>query len=295
MYFFVPGTFGSMIEMALRGATSLDGTLDIQVAADGSAHRFMGRFHPGALNEIVCEDPDLPITTVRYPFADTKLDEILQRFEQVWPNWHTDTKILIRCPDMAAAELNLLMQHHKIGIGTARCLQETDHALSQHEIKMIQLWNPSYQHWLDMKRWEYREWFSLFYPGWVQDWMPDTPQGFVVLTNMEILQDVHQVLDRIVQVCGVTATDRLAPFLDQWRSRQQYVIDEHATIQSIVPAVLGGQDLEWPGLSIIGEAILQNHFRRAGHEWRCQDLDQLPTNSVQLRDIIYPTQGSTNA
>jgi hypothetical protein len=125
--------------------------------------------------------------------------------------------------------------------------------------------------------------------------MPDAPQGFVVLTNMEILRDVHQVLDRIVNICGVTATDRLASFLDQWRSRQQYVIDEHAVIQSIVPAVLSGQDLEWPGLSIIGEAILQNHFRRAGYEWRCEDLDQLPTNSVQLRDIIYPTQGSTNA
>ena len=285
--FFVPGMFGSMLEAVLRAFTDLGGTVDPAIKPDGSMHTFQKQHHPLHTNDIAALASSTLVTTPIYPFASAKLPEILREYEKL-PGWQQDYKILVYAADRKWAEINMLFQYHKIAVGLRRGLDifggNTDHDACRR-------WNPDYQTFSDMRVWERREWLSLFYPGWITDWM-QSPRHvgpeFLVLTNQQLLESTQECLLQVAKFCGLSITSAANQFIEQYQSQQQYVLDEYIQIQSMLYHVLHDVPATWTrSLSIIGEAILQQNFRALGWEWRCDGLDTLPMNSVELRNIIY--------
>lgn len=276
-----------MLEAALRAFTDLDGTLQPVIKSDGSMHTFQKQHHPLHTGAIADVAPSTLVTTPIYPFASAKLPDILQEYEKL-PSWQKDHKILVHAADQKWAEINMLFQYHKVAVGLGHGLSIFGGNVDQGAHRR---WNAHYQSVSDMRVWERREWLSLFYPAWIAEWMqsPDhVDAAWLLLTNQQLLENTPRCLMQVAEFCGLRMTGSVHEFSQQYRSQQQYVLDEYDQIQSRLHDVLHDVDAVWTEpLCIIGEAILQQHFRAQGWEWRCDGLDNLPMNSVEFRDIIY--------
>lgn len=292
--FFVAGMFGSMLEMALRAFTSLDGTLEPRFLSDGSSHSFQKQYHPFTRNATLGAG-DVKITTPIYPWRDSKLKEIVEHLSHKFPSWKDDHKILIHAPDMKWTEINILFQYHKISVGLDIGL---DVFAGERNAVNIKNWNQDYTNYKQMARWEWREWFSIFYPEFVQEWI-DAPtkvsDDFLILTNQQILESTKDSLLRLFAFCDLSVVKPIDDFVIEYQRRQSYVIQEFDRINAIIDSVLHEKSLSWEPLSIVGEAILQHRFRCHGFEWYCDGLDVLPTNSKHFQTLIYKPLGNVNA
>ena len=74
-----------------------------------------------------------------------------------------------------------------------------------------------------------------------------------------------------------------------WKDSQKHFFKDQL-IHNIVNATIGNKDLDWAGLSIVDEAMIQHYLREQGYEIKCYGLNDFPTNSKQLRELIYVTQ-----
>lgn len=292
--FFVPGMFGSMLESALRAFTTLDGTFEPRFLADGSSHGFTKQYHPRSPDMMRPID-NVQITTPIYPWRGEKLKEILHRFEHDISSWTDDHKILIYAPDIKWAEINLLCQYHKIAVGGGIGLDIFGGEVNNLNIKN---WNPDYTSFEQMARWEWREWFSIFYPQWVQEWIDapkHAPDDFLILTNRQILESTKTTLLDLFAFCDLSVVKPIDNFVADYTRGQTYIIQEYDRINDIIDSVMEQRPLVWKPLSIVGEAMLQHRFRRIGFEWYCDGLDVLPTNSKDFKNIIYQSTGNLHA
>jgi len=282
---------GSMIEMCLRAFTDLDGTLDPVIQDDGSCHGYLKQTHPHDATEIfsICSS-SVQITTPIYPFQNFHLDDILSFYKESVPSFSQDKKILIHAPDQDWAEINMLFQYYKISVGLHKSLDIFGGELNQRNIRN---WNLSYSNWREMRRWEYREWLSLFYPKWIREWIESphlVTDDFLVITNQTILEQTSEIIYDIIEFCGLKTLNSFENVTNQYRVKQQYILNEYRLINNILECTINKQELNWNPISIIGESILQQKFRQIGYEWYCDGLDELPTNNRDFAKIIFKSE-----
>lgn len=285
---FVPGMFGSMIEHVLRAHTIEGDGVSAEIRNDGSMHTFKKQLHIADWNFSVDNLPtDAWITTPIYPTNELHLPEVLKKLKNFSSSWDTDKKILIYADSVESAERNMLFQYYKIAIGLGMGL-DIFASINKHSVKN---WNPFYQSWHDMQTWELREWFSLFYPGWISEWMNSVDKvdnSFLTISNSSIMDNPVDALLTIMSFCNLTAKNKFAffDFLKKYRSAQQYIIDEYNLTKDIVNAVLENRTMSWAPLNIISESIIQQRLREKGHEIKCDGLDVFPTDSNTLYNLL---------
>lgn len=288
--FFVPGMHGSMIEHVLKAYTQERRNDRVDILPDGSMHLAPKDFHFGQLDilsdNLIPENEDT-ITTPIYPMANANLHDIIELFSQrVW-TWHRDRKILIYAADQSWAEINMLFQYHKIVRGS---VNRGFDIFVGGGIENVRRWNTKYSHWNQMRPWEFREWMSLLYPGWVTEWIQgskDIDYNWLPVSNKDIINDITGTVRKIIDFCGLTPSNDLDTFLVNYRSQQQYVLDEHFQAHRAMQHTLAGVDTTWRNLSPVGEAIIQHHLRSQGWEIECDGLDIFPTNSLKLKKLLY--------
>jgi hypothetical protein len=56
----------------------------------------------------------------------------------------------------------------------------------------------------------------------------------------------------------------------------------------IVQYTINDLDFDWPELSLPSQSWIQWELRNQGFEIECHGLDKFPTNSIQLKKLIYP-------
>jgi hypothetical protein len=150
-------------------------------------------------------------------------------------------------------------------------------------------WNKGYTHWTQMKRWELREWLSIFYPGFVQrstDSQYQVSDEWLKLTNLDILYNTKESLLKIIDHCGLTNTKDLTEFTAQWQQAQKYIVDEFNLLDRIVECAINNQPLSWQPINVIAEAIVQQRLRAKGYEIRCDGLDIFPTDAIILNTLL---------
>jgi hypothetical protein len=282
--------FGSMLEMALRSFTDIDGHLEPQILEDGSCHAHRKQLHVRCAADISkLHETNAAITTFIYPTQQQDLKDIIFDFTKHRHNFTNDKKILICAPTQQWAEINMLFQYHKISRGLDLGLEIFVGSCNRDNIKQ---WGSDYKSWREMSRWQLREWLSLFYPRWIGKWIDASKHvsdDFLVLTNQEIVESPHETLRTVIEFCGAKVVTPYHAFLSTYQDRQQYVLEEYALIKQITKHTIANIDLSWQPLSIIGEAILQKHFRDRHYEWYCEGLQDLPTTVQQFKQIIYKT------
>ena len=282
--FFVPGMFGSTIEYIVRSYSNELTPVDGKILADGSMHSFSKSAHFRATEHIdnfFNSDKAVEVTTPIYPFRQQHLFEILQSFNKY--DTTNDTCVIIYAGDIAGAELNMLFQYYKISkvLGLDIFCQGNEHNITA--------WNSSYTHWSQMQPWQLREWISLFYVSWVQEWITSpgyVDNKFLTVKNTDFLVDPITTANKIFDHCGLTQKSGLNEFLLKWQQAQQYIVDEFTLLDRIVECSIINQPLEWKPINIIAEAIVQQRLRAKGYEIRCDGLDKFPTNAIMFNTLL---------
>jgi hypothetical protein len=289
--FFDCGSFGSTVEYVIRNFTDHPlGPVSADILPDGSMHSFRKQNHIAENNELVdflSNNFDInTITTPTYPFKEYKFDKIIDYFSSI-PTWTTDSKILIYTPDLAASELNLLFKYHKVCAGSVVksgldiIVGDNRHNLSG--------WSRDYTHWSQMALWELREWLSLFYPGWTQEFVNTqhhVNDTWLKIFNTDILYDTESTLNKLIDFCKLTVKPGLAEFVQEWQSKQQYIVDEFNLLDQIIDSTITQQTLTWQPINIVAEAIVQQRLRAKGYEIRCDGLNIFPTDSTTLYNLL---------
>jgi hypothetical protein len=136
-----------------------------------------------------------------------------------------------------------------------------------------------------MQNWEFREWFSLFYTQWVQEWINAkqyiNPNWYTVSVT-DILNHTHETFLKMVKHFGTLDEAEFDEFIKYWRSKQQYLIDERDILDKIVDSVISQTPYTWKDLNLISEAMIQKKLRDQGYEIKCYNLNKFPTNSEDL-------------
>jgi hypothetical protein len=293
--FFDPGSFGSTIESVLRNYTDHSTPIESKILDDGSMHSYRKEQHvinTDVLNKFLQMDiagngvNDNTITTPTYPYNESKFPAILDRFSSI-KSWKTDVKILIFQPDLRACELNLLFKYYKMCFGYINTgLGVGMFGDNRHDIVN---WNKDYTDWTQMKIWELREWFSLYYPGYVQEFIVSQHQvddNWLKLTNTDILYNTKESLLKIIDYCGLNNTKDLKEFVAEWQQAQQYIVDEFGLLDRIVDCSINNQPLSWQPVNLISEAIVQQRLRAKGYEIRCDGLDIFPTDAIMFNTLL---------
>lgn len=282
--FFVPGMFGSTIEYVLRSYTKENTPIIGKIQDDGSMHSFTKEFHPTSLTQVnkLVNCNTTSITTPLYPFQDAQLPEILKSYKILESVNHN---ILLYADSNKSAELNMLFQYHKIAISRNNGLKifcgENSHVVVN--------WNPNYTSWKDMQCWELREWLSLFYVSWVQEWIESqnqVPNNFLKIKNTDMLFNTKTTLLKIIDFCELTLNDNIDSFVLEWQQKQKYIINEFDLLDKIVKSVVENIQFNWTNLNIISEAIIQQRLREKGFEIKCDGLNTFPTNSISLYNLL---------
>ena len=286
--FFDCGSFGSTIEYVLHNFTNHGIKINADILPDGSMHSFKKEYHVTTvkeLDEFLGTDRTVnAISTPTYPFKEFSLPKLIEYFSSI-PTWSSDKKILVFQPGLANAELNLLFKYHKVCVNHGAGLQ----ILIGDNRHNIQGWNSSYTHWTQMHAWELREWFSIFYPGYVTEFITapmHVCKHWLVVSNAEILYDTENCLVKIINHCGLKLQGNLGCFVKQWQAAQQYIVDEYNLLEQIVEHTVTKQDLIWKPINIVAEAIVQQRLRSKGYEIQCQGLDQFPNDSKTLYKLL---------
>lgn len=287
--FFVPGMFGSTIEYVLRTFTEEFEPVDADIMQDGSMHSFKKQFHWLSIDDINetynISTTSNDISTPIYPQEKHHFPEILEAMTPLFKP--LDSKILVYADTPDSAELNILFQYYKIANGVSCNLGMS---IFFNTIgSLAKQWNNSYNSWQDMQPWEIREWFSMFYPGWVKEWSNSVDlvdDSFLKVSNTYILNDPNQAINDIIDHCNLTVKDGISEFLSRWRAAQQYIIDEHLLLTKITNCTVEQQQFEWKPLNIISESIIQQNLQSMGFEIRCDGLNTFPTDSKTLYNLL---------
>jgi hypothetical protein len=290
--FFVPGMFGSTIEYVLRSFSNELDDLNATILEDGSMHSFKTQKHLTNKDDFISffsdRDSLVSVITPIYPCKDSKLPDLLDICRPLLTD--NDHRIIIYADSFEYAELNMLFQYHKIAMGQA--LQFGLDIFCGNNTSDIVQWNTNYTHWSQMKQWELREWFSFFYPQWIQEWL-DAPgqidSSWLKVSTRDILTNTEDTFANIITKSKLSVRhDELAKFSNGWRGKQQYIVNEYNLIEKIIENTLNSTEFAWESTNIIAEAIVQQRLRTAGFETQCDGLDIFPTNSLTLRDLLIP-------
>lgn len=279
--------FGSMLEYVLRSYTNEGSPVVADIRSDGSMHSFDKRYHPVTIQQILDEfDHEADITTPIYPCIGGELADIVESFRLRSKTWNQDHKILISSPNQAWTEINILFHYHKTFLRGSPGLE----IYAKQNPPMASKWNTNYSDWSQMHVWEMREWFSLFYRKWSESWIvSEIDEDFLHITNQDLMQDTKKTVQKILSWCNLTPKPGLDKFIDEYVSKQTYILDEYNKIENAVDCVVNNRDYHWDRLSPVGEAMIQTKLRDHGLEIQCHGLDTFPTSSVELKKLTYPS------
>lgn len=106
----------------------------------------------------------------------------------------------------------------------------------------------------------------------------------------DLLYDFKNTLQTIGNHCNLQYSrpiEDLAEYHSKNLALQKYSTQDQLC-NTIITAVIENQNYTWNELPFISEVWIQWQLRRQGFEIRCDGLDKFPTNSLQLRELLYP-------
>ena len=289
---FVPGSAGSMLEWGIRNYSQEYDDVLSSMLPDGSMHSFKKMYH--VFNEKLLSDlsnstlPNNTITTPIYPMQDVTSAHIISFFKS---NFEKDTKFFIRISNINMAEINMLMAYKKIAIGS-KINRSFDIFVGEKLRANVINWNQNYTHWSEMKYWELREWISIVFSVQLQENLIDAfkhiDNSWHVLTPIDLVDCYKSTVKKCILDAGLTYKDNLEAdeIANNWVVEQKKIYKRHDIILKIVESSIDNTPFEFDKLNLIEEAIIQKRLRDQGYNLRCFGLDEFPTNSYNIHNLL---------
>lgn len=148
----------------------------------------------------------------------------------------------------------------------------------------------------DIPRWIIREFLSLYlmpkYLDLVKSNNSHALSNIVSITVGKLLFDFEHTIEYIGNHCDINF---LRPVSDlfEFHSKNlslQPALTHQEIVDNVINAVTNNNLYDWSEtpLSLVTESYLQWQLRNLGWEIECNNLDEFPTNSIKLTNIIYP-------
>ena len=271
---FPSGAFGSTIEYCIRRFSKEFKTINTHILPDGSMHGYSKNFHPttlALLSQIGIRKMDI-ITPVYPNNSDMSLSDIVNKIKTATD----DVKfIFVTLPSTEMIERNYMFIHYKI---------RKNNYDSLFSVEKIQLWNKNYTVFSDMALSEKRELLSkTFNIDNYIDAIHNVDPSWLTITSDNILFNFTETIQSIIEYLGLTYDNTgILEFSLEWQEKQQYILDEHQTVNDIVAHTLTKTDFSWNTLSLIGEALVQHKLTQAGVNLKWIDINQFPSNIDEL-------------
>ena len=106
----------------------------------------------------------------------------------------------------------------------------------------------------------------------------------------------ENVFPRLINRLGLTIVSDDATMKHNqrsWIAQQRYHNSQHRC-NAWVQDVITNNNTASPCQTLIDEAYVQHSLREQGYEIQCDGLDTFPTNSRDLREIIYENSNTNN-
>jgi len=250
---------------------------------NGSAHRFDGIMLKNSQNTTNFLNSDVVANFVRSHMMFDHKKSRKQFFDCI--SYYQDyfKKLVLVTQDFKSHLMILHNSHTKINELSYHCLLQ----------EIINNYKNSFGATDPIPQWQLREMISYFhesYQFYISDlYQPVDSQQVVNVPVRELVDNFESTLTGLFDQLDIQMVrqERISDVKHKWLSLQKFVNIDHVC-QQIIIAVVNGQHLEWEDLSIFDEAWLQWQLRNNKLEIRCDGLDKFPTNSLQLRELLYP-------
>ena len=161
----------------------------------------------------------------------------------------------------------------------------------------LKQWPSEYDERGILSRWIIREYLSLIlykavYENMVMGEIDMIKSLDLLPINVIDLRDdfvntIRKIADHLhISING--SEDALQELYLIWKETQKH-FSKDQLISEIIEATIKGEVSEWSDLSIVDEALIQHYLRERGYELKCVGLNDFPSNSKQLRELIYAT------
>jgi len=289
---FLPGTFGSTVQFLLRTYCTkykdIEFDDEVPYYSYGSMHGYAKTGHYCIYPQLEAFlegrlDNHIKISTPVYPMIDATAKMVINKIKSSRP---FDPVIFLYVSNIEYAEINMIARFYKMSqtdpVEAVRSMVD-DYILGIHS------WNEKYSHWTDMEVWELREWLSLFYPNWINEWIESikfTPKNWLVISTEEVFNETEETFKKILEYTGAYNLHEFQSFCIEWRKKQQYLLDVYNQVKNIVFNSIHNIQYFWEPIGFIEEVIIQKQLRDNGYQLRCFNLNVFPTNSTELHNLL---------
>ena len=277
---FPGGGFGTTLEYAIRQFTEEFQTATIEIHENGSMHTYHKECHPTSEHELQNVRSKVKIVTPVYPnFTHSTVAETISNIKKyIAPG---DPVVFVYSDSSDAVERTDVFQFYKIKISNDQF---------KNIITDIKQWNNKYTSFDDMQLWEKRELISLRYETIVPQHtniLELAEPAWLSITTDELLNDIETGIKTVIEFLKLQVSNTgLLEFAQTWRKKQQYMLDDIATAEQIVAHVLAGTEYNWHKLNLQIEALIQYKLRSKGFEIQCNGLNEFPTSSLRLKELL---------
>jgi len=285
-----PGCYGTYLEWCLTTLTSSD-EISAPFLTNGNSHGFQGNFVQNIFDHHNLVDLIKSWNFFRFHPKYKKGQSLSRNLSEICQNCQS---LIHLYPDKKSVLLIINNLHAKIYDDWWSMLFDSG-TIDQDEI---------YKNWPvgsncaigQVPRWVQREFLSFYLmPAWfdqIEWYHPETWQheNCQVITVRQLLDNFENTLIKLEQFCNLKYQKPVSVLLDfhQENLQNQQYLDEDDVCCQIVGSVIKGKNFSWSPRSLASEAWIQWQLRNSGYEIQCHELDTLPTNSVQLKELIYP-------
>lgn len=149
--------------------------------------------------------------------------------------------------------------------------------------------------WQSAETWVYREFLSF----WLYDQhLAET--GYKDISNYnndrvvkiqinQLRDNFHSTFKKIAQemeISNVRSDDDLSKLHSDWLENEPYLYKDRL-IKEMVDAIINDVDTPMNECSIFDQADIQRRLRNAGYEIKCYGLNEWPSTTTQLRELVY--------
>lgn len=174
-------------------------------------------------------------------------------------------------------------------------VDQFDYIFKDHKTKLLTQWPQEYDDNGILDKWIIREFLSqVIDPATEAAGIKQyhLPSAVLSIEISELRDNFKETILKILDHFNlkVDRTDVDYEYLyREWIKRQPHAYKDKL-IHNIIDSTINDNLLEWEELTIIDESLIQYLLREQGYEIKCHGLNEFPTNSKHLRELIYATQ-----
>ena len=280
------GTYGTFIDWCLHYFSDPNFSEDLPFTPIGNSHKFISNYLPthDAVDEYINSAEDF--LTVRYHIKRKENDNTLDRLHYISNNFKK--VIFMHCTEKSMV-WNINNKIDKI-------YAEGWLTHEKHSFKYLDQWGIG-KNIDNMAIWEIREFLSFYLREQhiSESNLKNVDQirstiDTVYLIPIENLRDnFTKTIKNLLDYCELPMVrDNFDHIHGQWIELQVHK-DKDQLLKNIIDSIANNTHMDWSDnqLTLADTALVQYYLRELGKEIKCYDLNDFPTNSTALTELLY--------